>query len=253
MSDIAQSAELIHRGDPERFATAMTARAGADRDALMVLYAFNLEVARAPYVTAEPMIAQMRLQWWRDAVEEIFSGGRVRRHEVVSPLADLVARAGLPRAPFDAIIDAREWDIARDPFGGVAALEAHLDATGGALMELGVGALGGDGAAGRVYGRGVALANWLRAYPAVAGSGRTPLPPLSGQDLKGLLERGAAALDAGRQKRPGGVAALRMGYLSRGVLGRALEDPDAIPDGRLEPSEFVKRGRLLWLAATGRY
>lgn len=250
MTDIAQCADLVRRGDPERFATAMTAR-GALRDALMVLYAFNLEVARAPYVTAEPMIARMRLQWWRDALSEIYDGRQVRRHEVVTPLAALVAARDLPRLRLESMIDAREWDVAKAPFADVSALQDHLRNTGGALMQLAAQALGGDGMAAQSYGNGVALANWLRAFPALKASGRAPLPELTGRDLKSLLQWGRAELAQGRKGAAGGRAALRMGYLADGVLRRALSDPDAIPEGRLEPSEFTKRGRLLFLTMTG--
>ena len=68
MSD-AEVARLVERGDPERWRTAMTApprRAG-----LMALYAFNLEIARAPWVASEPMLAEIRLRWWRDALADL--------------------------------------------------------------------------------------------------------------------------------------------------------------------------------------
>jgi phytoene/squalene synthetase len=68
-------ADLLRRGDPDRFLAAMAAPPAARR-VLLPLYAFNLEVARAPQVTAEPMIAEMRLQWWRDALAEIAAGGQ---------------------------------------------------------------------------------------------------------------------------------------------------------------------------------
>ena len=64
-------AALVRRGDPDRFRAAMTA-APDQRGRLMVLYAFNLEVARAPWVASEPMLAEMRLQWWADAIAEIY-------------------------------------------------------------------------------------------------------------------------------------------------------------------------------------
>ena len=66
-------AAIVERGDPERFMAAMAAPVEARR-VLFPLYAFNVEVARAPWVTEEPMIAEMRLQWWRDALEEIAHG-----------------------------------------------------------------------------------------------------------------------------------------------------------------------------------
>ena len=50
-------AALVERGDPERWRSAMTAppRGAAG---LMALYAFNLEIARAPWVASEPMLAR---------------------------------------------------------------------------------------------------------------------------------------------------------------------------------------------------
>ncbi|TNF18762.1 MAG: phytoene synthase, partial [Rhodobacteraceae bacterium] len=64
VDDWQACAAIVEKGDPDRFASAMAAPVAA-RARLFPLYAFNLEVARAPWVTQEPMIAEMRLQWWR--------------------------------------------------------------------------------------------------------------------------------------------------------------------------------------------
>lgn len=66
-------AALVERGDPDRWRSAMTAPAPR-RAGLMALYAFNLEVARAPWVASEPLMVEIRLQWWLDALAEIFDG-----------------------------------------------------------------------------------------------------------------------------------------------------------------------------------
>ncbi len=95
----------------------------AARARLFPLYAFNLEVARAPWVTQEPMIAEMRLQWWRDTVEMLRGDGPARAHEVVGPLAEVVRGQGLPLAVMDRLIAARRWDIYREPFEDQAALD----------------------------------------------------------------------------------------------------------------------------------
>ena len=55
-------ANLVARADPERFAAAMAAPLAA-RAVLLPVYAASIEVARAPWLTQEPMIAEMRLQW----------------------------------------------------------------------------------------------------------------------------------------------------------------------------------------------
>ena len=87
--DVIACADLVRRGDPDRFRAVMAAPVAA-RERLFPVYAFNLEVSRAPWVTEEPMVAEMRLQWWRDALGEIREGGPVRRHEVATPLSGVV-------------------------------------------------------------------------------------------------------------------------------------------------------------------
>ena len=113
---VAACAELVSRGDPDRFRAVLAAPVEA-RAQLLPLYAFNLEVARAPWVTQEPLIAEMRLQWWRDVVENAASGA-ARAHEVAGPLHDLIRDFGLPVAVLDRLIAARRWDIHREPHDG---------------------------------------------------------------------------------------------------------------------------------------
>ncbi len=53
--------ETVRAQDPDRFGATLVAAPG-DRPALITLYALNLEIARAPLQSAEPMLAEMRLQ-----------------------------------------------------------------------------------------------------------------------------------------------------------------------------------------------
>ena len=75
-------ADEVRRGDPDRWRAAMLAPAAA-RPGLFALYAFNLEVARAPWVASEPALAAIRLAWWREAVDEIYDGRRAAAAPVV--------------------------------------------------------------------------------------------------------------------------------------------------------------------------
>ena len=112
-SDLNACAALVERGDPTRFLAVMAAPVQA-RQVLFALFAFNLEVARAPWVTQQQMLAEMRLQWWCDALDEIAAQKPVRRHEVVTPLAALIdsQAAVLLRD----LVTARRWDIYDEPF-----------------------------------------------------------------------------------------------------------------------------------------
>lgn len=257
--DIASCAETVHSGDPMRFLSAMTA-SGADRDALMVLYAFNVEVSRAPWVTEEPMIAEMRLQWWIDAVEEIFTGATVRRHQVVTPLADLVARKDLPRASFDALIAARRWDIYKEPHADDSALWSYLEDTAGGLMALAFQAVdGGTDVVARdaahSYGSGCGAAALLEAVPALEAANRYPLVDGTAQGVSAFsgaaLQRMAAARSVLKSVARPKRAALRSGWLARGILQQAVRVPALVGAGMLGRSDAGKRLRLMGLAATG--
>lgn len=124
-------AEIVKSGDADRFLAAMAAPPAA-RAVLFPIYAMNVEISRAPWVTAEPMIAEIRLQWWRDALAEIAAGQAPRRHEVVEPLAQVLDAEGARL--LEPVIDTRRWEIAREPFVSEAQLLGHLAAGAGGLM-----------------------------------------------------------------------------------------------------------------------
>ncbi len=246
-------AELVRRADPERFAALMAA-APADRPALAVLYAFNAELARAPWASAEPMLAEMRLQWWRDVIAAEAAGPSAP-HEVATPLGRLIRTKALPLAALDGMAAARLWDIYREPHADTAALWAYLDATGGALMWLAAKALGAGAAregAARAAGQASALANYLRAAPQLESLGRIPLVDGRPEAVAALAAEGLARLDAARgQGLPNG--ALLAAHLARPVLRLAAAEPGRVAAGALTPPEFTRRRRLLWQALTGRF
>lgn len=242
-------ADLVARKDPDRFMSVMTAPLDK-RAALMVLYAFNLEVARAPWTSAEPLIAAMRLQFWADTLEAIGNGKAVPGHEVAIPLADLITHQSLPLAPLQALVAARQFDIGRDGHADRPAFDAYVDATSGGLMWLAALALGAPADAERAvrnHGWGCGLAALLRAYPALVASGRKPLVDDTPESIAALAGEGLARIRAARGANVGaGAAALRAGWQAKAILRQARADPAAIATGRLGLSEARRRGSLLW-------
>jgi len=250
-------ADLVARGDPDRFAAVMAAPLAA-RGRLLVIYAFNLEVARAPWVTAEPMIAEMRLQWWRDVVAEAEAGRPARAHEVAAPLAGLIGAAGLPVEVMDRLILARRWDVYRDAFADEAALEAYLEETGAGLMWLAGRALGagaGDEAALRAFGWAAALAGYLRAVPELEARGRIPLLDGRPEAVAALAGRGlarVAAARAGLRRLPRAVRpATLAGWQAAPLLQLVVAEPARVVEGRLQLSEFARRFGLLRASLRG--
>lgn len=254
-ADLTACADLVRRADPERFMAAMAAPVAA-RAVLFPLYAFNAEVARAPWVSAEPMIAEIRLQWWRDVVEEVAAGAPVRRHQVATPLAAALVPE-LVRT-LDELVAARYGDLSKKPFYDMAQFRRYIDRTAGTLTWVAARALGeADEAVVRDAGYALGLANWLRAVPGLVARGRVPLIDGSDAGIRELaqdgLDRLARARAARRAVSPQAAPALLAGWQAGPVLEQALRDPGRVAAGRLGQGEARKRLSLMLRAATGRW
>ena len=240
-------AEIVRRGDPDRFLAAMAAPTAA-RAILFPLYAFNVEVARAPWVTSEPMIAEIRLQWWRDALDEIAGGGRVRAHEVTTPLADVLDAEGA--ALLDRLVQARRWDVYRDPFEDAAHFTEYLDHTCGNLTWAAARALGVmDGESDiRNVAWASGLANWFLAVPELAARGRRPLLDDGAQALRTLAGQGLDRLRCTRPPRTARVVLLST-WRAATLLRKVNAGPERVVSGGLRQADISRRFSLLWRSA----
>ena len=253
--DVIACADLVRRGDPDRFRAVMAAPVPA-REKLFPVYAFNLEVSRAPWVTEEPMIAEMRLQWWRDALEEIRAGGPVRRHEVASPLSETLDAEGA--GMLDELVAARRWDIYREPFEDMAHFREYLGKTSSNLLLAAARSLAEvPEDTVREAGYALGLANWLRAVPKLEKAGRIPLVEGTHQAVRSLAEEGLDHLASARAARGAIPTAARPAMLilwqTGLVLKAARDEPERVADGRLDPAPFRSRLTLMARAATGKW
>jgi Squalene/phytoene synthase len=142
--------DLVRAADRDRFLAALFAPEPARSD-LLALLAFDHELARTRSVTREPMLALIRLQWWREAVAEAAGAAKPRAQPIVESLSEMVRRRGLAPERLAALIDAREEEI-----------EGPLDVlrAGHALADLQLAVLGIDHAPTQAAARAVAAA-WL--------------------------------------------------------------------------------------------
>jgi phytoene synthase len=100
----------LKRTDENRWlATRYAPTAGRER--LVAIYLLHRELQRALQVS-EPMIGKIRIQWWRETLEQVAGGGQLRRHDLAEELAratkdrpDLVAPLTELVDRFDDIID----------------------------------------------------------------------------------------------------------------------------------------------------
>lgn len=172
--------EEVRRHDRDRFTTALFAPADARED-LFAVYAFNAEVASIREKVHETMIGFMRLQWWRDMLDTVYAGGAVPAgHPVAQALAEAIRRRDLPRDAFDAVLEAREQDMADEPPADRAAFLAYARGTGGGIQRLAAHVLAGrdaeTAAAAEAVGTAWTVVGLLRAAAFHAAQRRVYLP-----------------------------------------------------------------------------
>ena len=223
--------DRVRRFDPDR-ATVIAFQPAATRPSLYALHAFNLEVAHLRETVSEPALGAMRLQWWRDALDNAASG-REYHHSVLQPLAAAIRKHDLPADEFRRLLDAREMDLDALP---PADLLAYARETGGVLTALAGRVVSGQ-AGNEDIGTAWALVGWLRA----AAFFRRPLPESAGP--RALAREAEALLAPGTDSYGRALAALARAYIRKlGQLGYDLADSRAAAPLRL-------RG---WRSAFGR-
>lgn len=148
--DLAHS---VRRHDPDRFLAAVFAPAHL-RDPLLLLCAFNHELARAREVASQPLLALIRLQWWREVVD-----GVRRRHEVASPLGEALDQGLLAAGDLRAMIDAREIEC-DETIPDLATWQRYIEGTAGGMAV----------AAGRLLGADAPTLERLRHLGAAYGA-----------------------------------------------------------------------------------
>jgi phytoene synthase len=209
--------ELVRRHDHDRFLVSLMFPADR-RAAAWALLAFNLEIARVREVVTQPIIGQIRLQWWRDAIDEIYTGKPPRRHEVVEPLAEAIEAHRLTRTHFDTLIDGREFDLGDEPPASLAALELYLEKTSSRLIDLELEILGVEAPtafeAARHVGVAWGLVGLARALPFHSAHGRCYLPA----DLTAAAGVDPEALRAGKGAGPAATVVRQLAARARAHL-----------------------------------
>jgi len=102
--------DIVRTQDKDRFLIGLM-MPRVKRYDIWPLYAFHYEVSKTAEIVTEPMMGNIRLQWWRDAIEEIYTNKPPRQHEVVEPLAAVIKKYDLPKDNFLALINVRDFDL----------------------------------------------------------------------------------------------------------------------------------------------
>ncbi len=264
-------ANLVREADRDRYLAALFAPA-EHRDALLALYAFNIEIACVRDLAREPMPGEIRLQWWREAL----AGERdaeAAAHPVAAAVRAALARYGLSVDPLQGLIDAHGFDLYDEPMASVNDFDEYAAATRGAVFAVAAAMLGGltpdIQTICRHAGIAYAVAGVLASLPMHAARrqlyvplellgrhGVVPEAVFAREDsanvraaLRDLWGHAHAHLAAARAALRGIPPAALPAFLPAATVGAALQRSERGDPFRPEPLSLFKRQWLLWRAA----
>ena len=131
----------LKTAEPDRWLSTRFIADPQARADVVALYAFDHTLARIPHAVTQPMLGEIRLAWWREAVEEAFESKPARAYPVVEALSVAIGRRSLPEGPFQTLIEAHDRDFDATPLGLDEAV-TYAEATAGAVMTLAASSLG---------------------------------------------------------------------------------------------------------------
>ncbi len=173
---------LAQQHDPDRFFLTLLQPA-AVRPALWALLAFNYEVAKTREVVSDPTLGFMRLQWWREALENIYAGNPPPAHEVLEPLDAAIRAHDLPFDLFDRLITGREFDLEKVTPDSIDELKQYISGTVTPLTLLMLKVCGQSDAGAAQISAAYGIVGLMRAIPYQAQQGRCfVLPSLATMD-----------------------------------------------------------------------
>jgi len=163
----AHCESLVRERDRDLWLACLFAPQSA-RQHIHAVYAFALEARDVCARVTQPLIGEMRLRWWADALAaDATTGEGARAHPAADALLDTIERFALPRDEIATLLDAHIFDLYDDQMPSLAALEDYCRATAAGPMRWAARILGAP-ASSAFDDAGVAL-GLARVLRAAAG------------------------------------------------------------------------------------
>eukprot|EP00794_Sanderia_malayensis_P018545 gene18545-20406_t len=138
------------------------------RIAAFAIRSFNVELAKIRENISEKHIGSLRLQFWKDVIQEIFAG-KARAQPVVLLLFEVMKKHNLTKIWFNRLIEAREQSLEDSPFLNIVDIEKYGENSVSPVLYLLLECLGikdvhADHTVSHI-GKAIGLTTVLRAAP----------------------------------------------------------------------------------------
>jgi NADH dehydrogenase [ubiquinone] 1 alpha subcomplex assembly factor 6 len=253
-SAVAACFDQVRTQDHDRYLTLLWAPAAA-QPGLAALYACHLELATIPEKVSEPILGEIRYQWWRETLAEA-ADGKPRQHPVLQAMSPVLqAHPGL-LALIDASLDARINALDPEAPRTATALAALGEGIGGAIQAAAFAILGGQGSdeAARAAGTVAFLVGVLRSLQNESGgSSFNPAAQKALNDLAAAIHSVATSRLAPIKSLPKvGRSAALLAVLAQDRLRRFAAPGKTLATADFHAGELARQLRLAWTALSGR-
>ena len=247
---ISECAEILKLSDPEKYTAALLAPK-CRREKLFALYYCSNQIANAAWASQEPLICQIRLEWWR---EQLTSNDRLKALEdtFYYSLYYFCENDSTSLTLLNQMVDRRAWDISCEPFPSQQTQDTYIDETEGNLMWLACSVLGAPSDLEkdvRDFAYGVGIAKFLKASSRLKELNRQPLIDPSPLGLTRLATnakiryiRAKKSLKPYKELYP----VLLAGCQTSSILNEVIKWPNRVLLGGLAKSDFKARLNFLF-------
>ncbi|KAJ6477447.1 Squalene/phytoene synthase [Mycena vitilis] len=171
--------DLVRKHDYESFLISKFWPAGL-QDGYFAIKAFSTELAMVQDSVSVATIGAVRMQFWRDAVRDIYAD-RPPRHPVALALHRATQQANLPAYHLKRIVDARDEELRTGSYPTSDTLVAHAESVSSSVLYLllglrGLGAAEDLAHAASHLGTAQTMATLLWSVPRHVSQRRLPIP-----------------------------------------------------------------------------
>jgi len=166
--------DQLRRLDHDRYLSVLLAPAER-RAPLAALGALEAELDHIPQTVSEPMLGQIRFQWWRDTLEQMTPTSHPG-HEVAEALVDTLFVGGLSPSDLLPMIDLRSAQLTAEPFATTRDLVTSVEQLVKVSLEARLALMAGSKTVGIDMLVAEGIVRHLRRIPFEAGAERLSLP-----------------------------------------------------------------------------
>ena len=177
-SDVRPIYETARTFERDRYLSALLSPSEV-RDDLVTLAAYLGELQRIPLLAHDVTIGEIRLQWWRDALQA--EAGMSSGHPVADAVRELAARRGLSIEALLLPIEGRSRELYEDGIRDELELLDYADETEGSAFRIAHELIAGTAPSETLEfsqnaGRALAFMRLALSLPQHLALGRLPLP-----------------------------------------------------------------------------